>query len=139
MSKIRGQGPPVADEGRRRRRPTGRGGRAGRRRSSGRQWAEGHSGDYQREDADEPTEWELSREAAAASFTRILAAGTASWPEWPHIDQLFVRAFATMPGPAGTQAASMQGPVMLVIATAAGCPPISTFGMPTTMVNGMAG
>jgi hypothetical protein len=53
---------------------------------------------YERTDPAEPTEWELEREAAAASFTRVLVDGMAAWREWPHVDRLFVGAFATMPG-----------------------------------------
>ncbi|HWO23352.1 MAG TPA: hypothetical protein VNO30_31645 [Kofleriaceae bacterium] len=54
--------------------------------------------DYQRQDPDEPTDWELAREARAGSFARVLADNMAAWPQWPHVDGLFVRAFATMPG-----------------------------------------
>jgi MORN repeat variant len=55
-------------------------------------------GDYQRQESDEPSEWELEREAAASSFKRVLADGMVAWIQWPHVDRLFVRAFQTMPG-----------------------------------------
>jgi hypothetical protein len=55
-------------------------------------------GDYHRQDPDEPDEWELAREESASSFTRVLAEGMTAWRQWPHVDRLFVRAFATMPG-----------------------------------------
>src|SRR4051794_24372165 len=44
----------------------------------------------------------------------------------------------TMPGPAGTQPASMQGAVVLVT-VAAGWPPIRTVGTPLMMASGIGG
>lgn len=55
-------------------------------------------GDFKRDDPDHPSAWELEREAAASSFARVLADSMVDWIQWPHVDRLFVRAFATMPG-----------------------------------------
>jgi hypothetical protein len=44
-------------------------------------------GDEPDEDPDEPL-----------GFSRVLADSMVDWIQWPHVDRLFVRAFATMPG-----------------------------------------